>query len=106
MYHSYQLHTGNTGLSYCILGMGNLTGWEFVSPIGLFTHCRLEYIKLGPPSDLMWSEFPQPLTQMQGARRYVMLFESPFVGSDLNEAENNALRVSSLQALPPPPPDM
>ena len=25
MYHSYQLYTGNTGLSYCILGMGNLT---------------------------------------------------------------------------------
>ena len=24
MYHSYQLYTGNTGLSYCILGMGNL----------------------------------------------------------------------------------
>ena len=23
MYHSYQLYTGNTGLSYCILGMGN-----------------------------------------------------------------------------------
>ena len=26
MYHSYQLYTGNTGLSYCILGMSNLTG--------------------------------------------------------------------------------
>ena len=25
MYHSYQLYTGNTGLSYCILGMDNLT---------------------------------------------------------------------------------
>ena len=24
MYHSYQLYTGNMGLSYCILGMGNL----------------------------------------------------------------------------------
>ena len=27
MYHSYQLYTGNTGLSYCILGMGNLIGY-------------------------------------------------------------------------------
>ena len=77
-----------------------------MSAISLFTHCRLEYIKLVSPSDPMWSEFPQPLTQMQGVRRYVMLFESPFVGSDLSEAENNALSVSSLLAVPPPPPDM
>ena len=34
------------------------------------------------------------------------LFESPFVGSDLSEAENNALRASSLLGVPPPPPDM
>ena len=27
MYHSYQLYTGNTGLSYCILGLGNLIGY-------------------------------------------------------------------------------
>ena len=27
MYHSYQLYTRNTGLSYCILGMGNLIGY-------------------------------------------------------------------------------
>ena len=77
-----------------------------MSAIGLFTHCRLECIKLGSPSDPTWSEFPQPLTQTQGARRYVTLFESPFEGSDLSEAENNALRVSSLLVVPPPPPDM
>ena len=75
-------------------------------PICLFTCCRLEYIKLGSPSDPTWSDFPQPLTQMQGARRYVTLFESPFMGSDLSEAENNALRVSSLLAVQPPPPDV
>ena len=74
--------------------------------LGFFTHCRLEYIKLGSPCDPMWNEFPQPLAQMQGARRYVTLFKSPFVGSDLSEAENNALRVSSLLAVPPPPPDV
>ena len=54
----------------------------------------------------MWSDFPQPLTQMQGARRYVTLFESPFVDSGLSETENNALRVSSLLVVLPPPPDM
>ena len=31
MYYSYQLYTGNTGLSYCILGMDNLTGYVHVS---------------------------------------------------------------------------
>ena len=30
MYHSYQPYTGNTGLSNCILGMGNLTGCAYV----------------------------------------------------------------------------
>ena len=30
MYYSYQLYTENTGLSYCILGMGNLTGYVHV----------------------------------------------------------------------------
>ena len=30
MYHSYQPYTGNTGLSNCILGMGNLTGCAHV----------------------------------------------------------------------------
>ena len=43
---------------------------------------------------------------MQGARRYVTLFESPFVGSALSESENNALRASSLFAVPPPPPEV
>ena len=79
---------------------------KFVSPICLFTCCRLEYIKLGSPSDLTWSEFPQTLTQMQGAKRYVTLFESPFVDSSLSEKENNALRASSLLAVPPPPPEV
>ena len=34
------------------------------------------------------------------------LFESPFVDSSLSEMENNALRVSSLLAVPPPPPEV
>ena len=44
--------------------------------------------------------------QTQGVRRYVILFESPFVGSELSERENNALRASSLLAVPPPPPEV
>ena len=77
-----------------------------MSSICLFTYCRLEYIKLGSPRDPTWSEFPQTLTQMQGARRYVTLFESPFVDSSLSERENNALRASSLLAVPPPSPEV
>ena len=34
------------------------------------------------------------------------LFKSPFVNSDLNEWENNALRSSSLMVVPPPPPEV
>ena len=30
MYHSYQLYTEKTGLSYCILGIGNLTGYVHI----------------------------------------------------------------------------
>ena len=30
MYYSYQLYTGNMGLSYCTLGIGNLTGYVHV----------------------------------------------------------------------------
>ena len=41
---------------------------------------------------------------MGGARCYVTLFEAPFQASVLNDSENNALRASSLMAIPPPPP--
>ena len=41
---------------------------------------------------------------MQGARRYVTLFEAPFVASELEGHESQALRASSLTAIPPPPP--
>ena len=77
-----------------------------MSSIWLFTYCRLEYIKLGSQKDPTWNDFPQTLTQTQGVRRYVTLFESPFIGSELSEKENNALRASSLLAVPPPPPEV
>ena len=72
----------------------------------LFTYCRLEYIKLGPQKDPTWSDFPQTLMQTQGARRYITLFESPFVDSGLSERENNALRASSVLVVSPPPPEV
>ena len=77
-----------------------------MSLICFFTHCRLEYIKLGSQQDPTLSDFPQALTQMQGARRYITLFESPFGDSGLSDRENNALRASSLLAVPPPPPEV
>ena len=40
---------------------------------------------------------------MQGERRYVTLFESPFLDSSLSERENNALRASSLLVVLPSP---
>ena len=51
-----------------------------------------------------WWDFLQALAEMRGARRYVTLFEAPFQASVLNDSENNALRASSLMAIPPPPP--
>ena len=78
----------------------------FMSLIWLFTYCRLEYIKLGSQGNPTWSDFPQTLMQMQGVRRYITLFESPFVGSALSESEHNVLRASSLLVVPPPPPEV
>ena len=68
--------------------------------------CRLEYIKLGSPIDSTWIEFPQGLTQVQGSRCYVTLFESAFTNVSLGGRETIALRASSLRAIPPPPPEV
>ena len=59
----------------------------------------------GPQVTRRGVNFLRP-TQMQGGRRYITLFESPFVDSGLSEMENNALRASSLLAVPPPPPEV
>ena len=66
-------------------------------------YCRREYIRLGSEQDPAWQDFPQALTEMGGARHYVTLFEAPFQASVLSDSENNALRASSLMAIPPPP---
>ena len=59
---------------------------------------------LGSKQDPTWRNFPQPLTETQGARRYVTLFEAPFQTSVLSESKNRALWASSLMAVLPPPP--
>ena len=63
-----------------------------------------EYIRLGSEQDPTWRDFPQVLAETGGARHYITLFEAPFQASVLNDSENNALRASSLMAIPPPPP--
>ena len=59
---------------------------------------------LGSDKDPTWRDFPLALTDTQGARRYVTLFEALFEASVLSDHENNALQASSLRAVPPPPP--
>ena len=61
---------------------------------------------LGSEQDPTWRDFPQALTETQGARQYVALFEAPFKASVLSDCENNALWVSSLMAVPPLAPGM
>ena len=72
----------------------------------IFVYCRLEYIKLGSPQDSTWRDFPQALAETQGARWYVTLFEAPFVASELEGRESQAIRASSITAIPPPPPGL
>ena len=72
--------------------------------IWFFLYCRREYIRLGSEQDPAWRDFPQALTEMGGARHYITLFEAPFQASVLSDSENNALRASSLMAIPPLPP--
>ena len=59
---------------------------------------------MGSDKDPTWQDFPQGLSETQGARRYVTLFEAPFVASALSDHENNTLRAGSLLAVPPPAP--
>ena len=59
---------------------------------------------LGSDKDPTWRDFPQALTETRGVRRYATLFEAPFEASVLSNRENNALRASSLMAVPPPAP--
>ena len=59
---------------------------------------------MGSKQDPTWRDFPQALAEMGGTRHYVNLLEAPFQASVLNDSENNALRASSLMAIPLLPP--
>ena len=61
---------------------------------------------LGSDKDPTWRVFPLALTDTQGARCYVTLFEALFKASVLSDHKNNVLRASSLRTVPPPPPGM
>ena len=59
---------------------------------------------MGSDKDPTWQDFPQALSETRGSRRYVTLFEAPFVASALSDCENNTLRAGSVLAVPPPAP--
>ena len=53
----------------------------------------------------LWESFPQALERRTGTRRYVGAFRAPFQDLRLAPSQEHALRVCSLLAIPPPPPD-
>ena len=61
---------------------------------------------LGSDKDPTWRDFPQVLTETQGARQYVTLFEAPYKASVLSDRKNNTLQACSLMVVPPPAPRM
>ena len=66
-------------------------------------HCRLEYIQVGTPNELLWARFLDSLSEISEARAYVMLYESPVDRLDPSLKETVALHSSSLLVIPPPP---
>ena len=53
----------------------------------------------------LWESFPLALERLNGARRYVGAFRAPFQELRLSQPQENALRLCSLLAIPPPPPE-
>ena len=53
----------------------------------------------------LWESFPRALERRTGTRRYVGTFRAPFQDLRLAPSQEHALRVCSLLAIPPPPPD-
>ena len=53
----------------------------------------------------LWESFPRALERRTGTRRYVGAFRAPFQDLRLAPSQEHALRVCSLLAIPPPPPD-
>ena len=53
----------------------------------------------------LWESFPQALERQTSTRRYVGTFRAPFQDLHLTPSQEHALRVCSLLAIPPLPPD-
>ena len=53
----------------------------------------------------LWESFPQALERLNGARRYVGAFRAPFQDLRLTPSQEHALRLCSLLAIPPLPPE-
>ena len=53
----------------------------------------------------LWESFPRALERLNGTRRYVGAFRAPFQDLRLTPSQEHALRVCSLLAIPPPPPE-
>ena len=53
----------------------------------------------------LWESFPRALERRTGARRYVSALRAPFQDLRLSPSQEHALRVCSLLAIPPPPPE-
>ena len=53
----------------------------------------------------LWESFPRALERRTGARRYIGAFRAPFQDLRLTPSQEHALRVCSLLAIPPPPPE-
>ena len=80
----------------------NTGSWELKSTFGC---CRFEYVKMMHGDASLWESFPRALERRTGARRYVGTFRAPFQDLRLAPSLEHALRVCSLLAIPPPPPD-
>ena len=80
----------------------NTGSWELKSTFGC---CRFEYVKMMHGDASLWESFPRALERRTGARRYVGTFRAPFQDLRLTPSQEHALRVCSLLAIPPPPPD-
>ena len=80
----------------------NTGSWELKSTFGC---CRFEYVKMMHGDASLWESFPRALERRTGARRYVGAFRAPFQDLRLAPSQEHALRVCSLLAIPPPPPD-
>ena len=53
----------------------------------------------------LWESFPRALERRTGTRRYISAFRAPFQDLHLTPSQEHALRVCSLLAIPPPPPE-